>query len=207
MIKIIIADDEKILRNGLKTILEQDPVVHVCGLAANGNEAYNLCSKIVPDLILMDMKMPECGGDEATRKIKKSFPKVKILILTTFNDPQTVSAALSSGADGYILKDVDEERLVSAIKNTLSGMSVLGTEIFENIKVKFYQTNPLSKKLTDRDRELLSLVADGNSNKEIAEKMFLSDGTVRNNISILLEKLALKDRTQLAVYAVKHDLI
>jgi DNA-binding NarL/FixJ family response regulator len=206
MIQVVIADDVTILRNGLKTILEQDAEISVCGLASDGNEAFEICAQKNPDLVLMDIMMPNADGYEGTRRIKKAFPNIKVLILTTFEDKNTISEAISSGADGYILKDVNESKLVNAIKSTLSGMNVLDTRVFNNIKVKISSNGSSPKVLTDRDKELLSLIAKGHSNKEIAESMYLSEGTIRNRISALLEKLKLKDRTQLAVYAVNHDL-
>lgn len=208
MIKIVIADDNSIVRNGLKTIIEQDKDIKVCGVAENGNVAYDLCRSMSPDLVLMDMQMPACDGSDATKRIKTDFPKIKVLVLTTFDDKETVSKALSSGADGYVLKGVDENKLSNAIKSTVMGVNVFGTAVFNSIKNKYVsRTDTKQAKLTPREKELLILVAQGLSNKEIAGKMFLSDGTVRNNISSLLEKLNMKDRTQLAVYAVKNDYI
>ena len=208
MIKIVIADDDSIVRNGLKTIIEQDKDIKVCGVAENGNVAYDLCRSMSPDLVLMDMQMPACDGSDATKRIKTDFPKIKVLVLTTFDDKETVSKALSSGADGYVLKGVDENKLSNAIKSTVMGVNVFGTAVFNSIKNKYVsRTDTKQAKLTPREKELLTLVAQGLSNKEIAGKMFLSDGTVRNNISSLLEKLNMKDRTQLAVYAVKNDYI
>lgn len=208
MINIIIAEDIAVVRNGLKTIIEQDKEITVCAVAENGFEAYEQCEKYMPDLVLMDMQMPECDGCTATLKIKKDFPKIKVLVLTTFDDVNTINSALDSGADGYILKNVDENKLSNAIKSTVMGINVLGTTVFENMKSKFVEhTAKKTINLTDRERELMIYVANGLSNKEIAAKMFLADGTVRNNISALLLKLNLKDRTQLAVFAVKNDYI
>lgn len=208
MIRIVIADDNNIVRNGLKAIIEQDNDIQVCGLAGDGNMAYDLCKSEIPDLVLMDMQMPDCDGGSATIKIKRDFPGIKVLVLTTFDDKETVNKALLSGADGYVLKGVDEDKLSNAIKSTVMGIKVLGTTVFESIKNKYVSCPDTSlKKLTPREKELLVLVAEGLSNKEIAGRMFLSDGTVRNNISALLLKLNLKDRTQLAVYAVKNDYI
>ena len=197
MINVIIADDDEIFRNGLKIIIEQDKDIKVCGLASNGNSAYDLCKTEKPDIVLMDMQMPYCDGSSATYKIKQDFPNIKVLVLTTFDDKVTVRKALTSGADGYVLKDVDETKIVNAIKSTMLDINVFGKTVFDSLK----------EKLVNRETELLVNVAKGLSNKEIAKTMFLSDGTVRNNISALLLKLNLKDRTQLAVYAVKNDYI
>lgn len=207
MIKVIIADDDDIFRNGLKIIIEQDSDIKVCGLAGDGNAAYNLCKSEIPDIVLMDMQMPYCDGSDATFKIKQEFPNIKILVLTTFDDKATITKALSSGADGYVLKDVDENKIINAIKSTLLNINVFGKSVFDNLKNKLINNSTPAVKLTNRETELIVNVAKGLSNKEIAKTMFLSDGTVRNNISALLLKLNLKDRTQLAVYAVKNDYI
>ncbi len=207
MIKVIIADDDDIFRNGLKIIIEQDKDIKVCGLAGDGNAAYNLCKSENPDIVLMDMQMPYCDGSDATFKIKQEFPNIKVLVLTTFDDKATVSKALTSGADGYVLKDVDENKIINAIKSTLLNINVFGKSVFDNLKNKLINNSTPAVKLTNRETELIVNVAKGLSNKEIAKTMFLSDGTVRNNISALLLKLNLKDRTQLAVYAVKNDYI
>lgn len=207
MIKVIIADDDEIFRNGLKIIIEQDSDIKVCGLAGDGNAAYNLCKSENPDIVLMDMQMPYCDGSSATYKIKQDFPNIKVLVLTTFDDKATITEALSSGADGYVLKDVDETKIVNAIKSTMLDINVFGKSVFDNLKNKLINNSTPAVKLTNRETELLVNVAKGLSNKEIAKNMFLSEGTVRNNISALLLKLKLRDRTQLAVYAVKNDYI
>lgn len=207
MINVIIADDDDIFRNGLKIIIEQDSDIKVCGLAGDGNAAYNLCKSENPDIVLMDMQMPYCDGSDATFKIKQEFPNIKILVLTTFDDKATITKALSSGADGYVLKDVDETKIVNAIKSTMLDINVFGKTVFDSLKGKLAKNNTHTVKLTNRETELIVNVAKGLSNKEIAKNMFLSEGTVRNNISALLLKLKLRDRTQLAVYAVKNDYI
>jgi len=205
LIKVVIAEDVDILRNGLKTIIEQDEEIEICGLAANGDEAFSLCEIHTPDLVLMDMRMPVCDGETATKNIKQAFPEIKVLILTTFDDKDTVNAAMTSGADGYILKSVDEKKLVHAIKSTLAGISVIGSEVFDNIRNRYFSGDFNPSMLSEREREILSQLAAGNSNKDIAKALFLSEGTVRNLISNLLEKLKVKDRTQLAVFAVKNN--
>ena len=189
MIRVVIADDDDIFRNGLKVIIEQDSDIKVCGLADNGNTAYNLCKTEKPDIVLMDMQMPDCDGGNATLKIKQDFPGIKVLVLTTFDDKATVSKALSSGADGYVLKDVDENKIVNAIKSTMMDINVFGKTIFESIKGKLVNSRSDTIRLTDRETELLVNIAKGMSNKEISKTMFISEGTVRNNISALLLKL------------------
>lgn len=206
MIKIIIADDVEILRNGLKTIIEQDSEIEVCGLASDGNEAFRLCKELSPDLILMDMSMPVCDGATATKMIKENYSQIKVLVLTTFDDSKTVNEALASGADGYILKSVDEKKLTHAIKSAVSDINVFETTVFNKIKKNNPKPNLNLLNITPREKEIIILVAQGLSNKDIAKQLYLSDGTVRNIISNLLYKLDLKDRTQLAVFAVKNDL-
>lgn len=206
MIKIIIADDVEILRNGLKTIIEQDSEIEVCGLASDGNETFRLCKELSPDLILMDMSMPVCDGATATKMIKENYSQIKVLVLTTFDDSKTVNEALASGADGYILKSVDEKKLTHAIKSAVSDINVFETTVFNKIKKNNPKPNLNLLNITPREKEIIILVAQGLSNKDIAKQLYLSDGTVRNSISNLLYKLDLKDRTQLAVFAVKNDL-
>ena len=204
MIKILIADDSELLRTGLKTILEHDAEIEVCALASNGDEAFELCRIHMPDLVLMDMKMPICNGEAATKKIKQAYPAIKVLVLTTFDDKDTIDAALSSGADGYILKNVDEDRIVQAIKSTLVGISVLGTGVFDNIKNRYFSINTESEQLSDREKEIMVYISKGYTNKEIAKEMLLAVGTVRNHVSSLLFKLHMTDRTQLAVFAIRN---
>ncbi|MGN0695657.1 MAG: response regulator [Oscillospiraceae bacterium] len=209
MIKVLIADDVQILRRGLDAVLSTDEDIKVVGEAANGKEALEMCIKHSPDVVLMDMRMPEYDGEYGTRQIKTHFPGIKVLVLTTFDDSETVQKAVACGADGYILKEMENEKIINAIKTVHSGINVFGATVFSSIK----QTMPVSQpsaasfELSERERELMTLICDGCDNKEIAARLFLAEGTVRNNISKLLEKLGLKDRTQLAVFAVKNNLV
>lgn len=208
MIKIIIADDIPILRQGLEAVLRQDGELEVVGCASNGREAFELCGQLHPDVVLMDMRMPQFDGQYGTQKIKESYPEIKVLVLTTFDDEETVKMAVSSGADGYILKEMDNSQIINSVKAVSGGVNVFCANIFSSIKQNL-AAKPAQlpeKPLTERERELMSLIAEGCDNREIAARLFLAEGTVRNNISKLLEKLSLKDRTQLAVYAVKHDI-
>lgn len=209
MINVVIADDVQILRQGLKAILEQDADIRVTGLAADGREAWQLAGTLKPDVVLMDMRMPEYDGSYGITKIKEEFPDMRVLVLTTFDDRETVDAAIASGADGYILKEMEDEKVIQSVKAVCAGIRVFGGSIFEGMRK--HMASPSSKsgladKLTERERDIMRLVARGMDNREIAGELFLAEGTVRNNISRLLEKLKLKDRTQLAVFAVKNDL-
>lgn len=209
MIKVVIADDIQILRQGLKAILEQDKEIEVCGLAADGRQAWQLVGKLRPDVVLMDMRMPEYDGSYGITKIKADFPDIRVLVLTTFDDRETVDAAVRSGADGYILKEMDDDKVIQSVKAVCAGIRVFGENVFEGMRCQMTQALPKAeqaKDLTSRERDIMRLVAQGMDNKAIAAELFLAEGTVRNNISRLLEKLKLKDRTQLAVFAVKNNL-
>ena len=209
MIKVVIADDVQILRQGLKAILEQDEEIEVIGLAADGREAWQLSRTLKPDVVLMDMRMPEYDGSYGIAKIKEELPDIRVLVLTTFDDKETVDAAIASGADGYILKEMEDEKVIQSVRAVCAGIRVFGGSVFEGMRKNMSSSaarSGLADTLTGRERDMMRLVARGMDNKEIAGELFLAEGTVRNNISRLLEKLGLKDRTQLAVFAVKNDL-
>lgn len=208
MIKVIIADDVQILRAGLKAVLSQDSEIKVVGEASDGKEAYELCIRQRPDVVLMDMRMPGHDGGYGTRKIKDNFPEIKVLVLTTFDDKETVDKAISSGADGYILKEMDNDKIISSIKVVAGGINVFCDNVFRSIKKEVVvQQDAKNFDLTEREIDFLRLICDGYDNKEIAAKLYLAEGTVRNGISRLLEKLSLKDRTQLAVFAIKNNIV
>ncbi len=208
IIKVIIADDVQILRTGLKAVLSQDDSINVVGEAVNGKEAYELSVRLKPDVVLMDMRMPDYDGGCGTRLIKKKLNSVKVLVLTTFDDKETVEKAMSSGADGYILKEMDNEQIINSIKAVAGGINVFCDNVFQSIKKdSTIQQNPKNFDLTEREIDFLRLICDGCDNKEIAAQLFLAEGTVRNGISRLLEKLKLKDRTQLAVFAIKNNIV
>lgn len=212
MIQVVIADDIQILRQGLKAILSQDPEIQVTGMASNGKEAYECCEALCPDVVLMDMRMPQFDGSWGISAIKNTFPKVKILVLTTFDDQETVDAAIKSGADGYILKEMEDDQVIQSVKMVYGGMQVFGGSVFEGIRRQVSaagrekEPEPKTEGLTPRELDMMRCVARGMDNKEIAAELFLAEGTVRNNISRLLDKLKLKDRTQLAVFTVKNRL-
>lgn len=208
IIKVIIADDVQILRTGLKAVLSQDDSINVVGEAINGKEAYELSVRLKPDVVLMDMRMPDYDGGCGTRLIKEKLNSVKVLVLTTFDDKETVEKAMSSGADGYILKEMDNEQIINSIKAVAGGINVFCDNVFQSIKKdSTIQQNPKNFDLTEREIDFLRLICDGCDNKEIAAQLFLAEGTVRNGISRLLEKLKLKDRTQLAVFAIKNNIV
>ncbi len=207
MIRVIIADDVEILRTGLKAVLSQEKEIKVVGEAGNGKEAFELAIRLKPDVVLMDMRMPDFDGGYGTRQIKDKLSGVKVLVLTTFDDKETVEKAVSSGADGYILKEMDSGQVINSIKAAAGGISVFSGNVFQSIKNDTPRQTPKNFDLTERETEFLRLICDGCDNKEIASKLFLAEGTVRNGISRLLEKLKLKDRTQLAVFAIKNNIV
>ena len=207
MIKAVIADDIQILRQGLKAILEQDDGIEVAGLAADGREAWQLCRKLKPDVVLMDMRMPQYDGSYGITRIKADFPDIRVLVLTTFYDRETVDAAVQGGADGYILKEMEDDKVIQSVKAVCAGIRVFGGSVFEGMLRQMALPGAKADlDLTPREMDIMRLVAQGMDNREIAAGLFLAEGTVRNNISRLLEKLKLKDRTQLAVFAVKNNL-
>jgi len=194
--KLLITDDDGLIRDSLKIMLELEEG-WIAQTASNGNEAYELCAAHPPDVILMDIRMPICDGVAATSKIKTDFPQVKIIMLTTYTDDAYIQAAIEAGAEGYLLKSTPADGIVERIRAVDKGAYVFD----KGVKISATKAPaPHFDNLTDRENEVLSLVASGLSNNEIAGKLYLSQGTVRNIVSALLEKLRLRDRTQLAVF-------
>ena len=210
-IKLIIADDEMLIRTGLKIMLEASGNVEVLALAESGRAAFEACKEYQPDVVLMDIRMPESNGIEGTKLIKEAFPEVKVLIVTTFQDTEYIVEAVQNGASGYLLKDSSPEAILDGIKVALSGKVVMDTVISEALLTNTTVEKPVSFDaekwgLTPREVELIQQVAQGLSNKEIAQTLFLSEGTVKNNISTILSKLELRDRTQLVIFAYENKL-
>jgi len=209
--KVIICDDQAIVRDGLAMMLKLEPDIEVTGVVEDGTAAVELVGKKKPDLVLMDLKMPIMNGVEATRQIKAKFPEIKVLVLTTYSDDEWVFDAIRVGASGYLLKDTPREELIKAIKGTLTGKTYIDPAIAGKVldKVSNPQTQPatlLTDKLTGREIEILRLIAQGLNNADIAAKLFLSEGTVRNHVSAILNKMEVSDRTQAAVIAIQHGL-
>lgn len=212
MIRVLICDDQLMVREGLKTILSNAEVgIQVVGLARDGAEALDLIPKLKPDLVLMDLKMPVMNGVQATQQIQRDHPDVRVLILTTYDADEWVFDAIRAGADGYLLKDADQESLISAIQETASGRTIVDSAVAGKLFDQIAHHTPaqdttLASKLSPRERELASLLAKGYTNTEIAEQLFLSEGTVRNYLSNLFAKLGVADRTQAAVMVIKYGL-
>ena len=198
--KIIIVDDDSLVTLSLRTILENERDIEVAATGSGGREAVCLYREHTPDVMLLDIRMKDMDGIEAGRQILSEFPKAKILYLTTFADDEYIVKAIKMGAKGYILKQ-EYSSVAPALRAIIGGQSVFGQTVLEKMpRMMEGDKKSPPHDLTDKECELLSLVAKGLNNKEIAEQMFLSEGTVRNYLSRLLEKLNLRDRTQLAVY-------
>jgi len=198
--KLLIVDDDGLIRDSLKMMLELEDGWSA-RTAENGEAAYRMCLADPPDIVLMDIRMPVSDGVEATRKIKNELPDVKIVMLTTFTDDGYIASAIEAGADGYLLKSTPADGIIERIRAVEKGAMVFDKGVRLSAKK---MAEPSFDILTERENQVLSLVASGLSNNEIAAKLFLSQGTVRNVVSIILEKLELRDRTQLAVFYWKN---
>ena len=207
--KVVICDDQAIVRDGLEMLLKLEKDIEVVGTATDGSEAIELVNTKQPDLVLMDLKMPVMNGVEATRLVKVNNPNIKVLVLTTYDDDQWVVDAILAGASGYLLKDTPRNELVAAIRGTVNGKSYIDPSVAGKLldMASSHQTQPtniITEKLTEREIQILRLIAKGLSNTFIAERLFLSEGTVRNHVSSILAKLGVSDRTQAAIVAIQH---
>lgn len=212
MNKVLICDDQLIVCEGLQTILDAAPEIEVVGIAHNGAEALELIPQTTPDLVLMDLKMPIMNGITATRKIHQKHPQVHVLILTTYQDDEWLFDAIRGGANGYLLKDTPPADLIEAILGTIAGKSYIDPDVAGKV-LSGYSNNaaqkPLPTKfnLTQREEDVLNLLAKGLSNADIAEQLYLTEGTVRNYTSDIFRKLSVSDRTQAAVLALRYGLV
>jgi DNA-binding NarL/FixJ family response regulator len=215
-IRVLLADDQALFREGLETLLSIHKDIVVVGQASNGQEAVDLALKLRPDVILMDMQMPILNGIGATRRLKASLSGCRVIMLTTFNDNETIFDALRAGAVGYLLKDVGSAQLAESIRSTAQGESILDPSVAAKVVAEFSRVSSLvggansevlPEPLSEREIELLRLIASGSSNKEIAEKLFITEGTVKNHITHILGKLGVRDRTQAALKAKEIGLI
>lgn len=210
MIRILLAEDQAMVRQGLKMMIETDKEIQVTAEAVNGKEAVELCESHIFDLIIMDIRMPVMDGLEATRTILSRRPETKVLILTTFNDDEYALEALKSGSRGYLLKDADASELIRSIRSCLEGGLVLEDQVAANILPKLMNrtaAEEVDESLTPRELDIICRIGEGRSNREISDELALSVGTVKNHISIILDKLELRDRTQIAIYAIRHGLV
>lgn len=207
MWRVLLVEDQQIVRQGLKVILEQDENITVSHEAGNGLEAVQILEKHMVDFIMMDVRMPIMNGIEATRKIKKQWPDIKILILTTFNDDEYALEALKEGANGFLLKTAESDKLIDAVHSCMKGGLTIHDEVAAKVMPRLLQQTRSPKieyQLSPRELTITKLIGEGMTNKEIADQLYLSIGTVKNHLTQILQKTGLRDRTQLAIYAVKH---
>ncbi|WP_241158392.1 response regulator transcription factor [Cohnella candidum] len=213
MIRIVIADDQRLLRDGLQTMINLSDGMEVVGLAENGRKALELTGTLQPDLVLMDIQMPEMDGIESTRKIRALYPATKVLILTTYPEDDYIIDALVGGASGFLLKDLPGDKIIAAIRDTMAGTLLMPTAISAKLAARLSAgpasnyaaahtaartANPIPADqdpgFTDREWKIIELMAEGRSNREIANLLFISEGTIRNYISIIYSKIGVNDR-------------
>lgn len=205
-LKVLIVDDDALIRESLKILLDLEDDVEVIGTASNGQEAYRFCQRERPDVVLMDIRMPIMDGVLGTKLIKESFRDVKVIILTTFKDDEYIREAIKNGAEGYILKNQSSDSIIDCLRAVYKGNAVFQKDIADalaSMMEKEKRKKP-DVDLTPRETEIMKLISEGLSNKEISVKLYLSEGTIRNYVTALLEKLELRDRTQLAIYYLKN---
>ena len=212
MIRLIICDDQEVVCQGLNAILGTADNLEVVGIGNNGLEALDLVEKKNPDVVLLDLKMPVMNGIHAAKAIKDKYPQTKVLVLTTYDADAWLFDAIRNGADGYLLKDTSREALIHAIEEVVEGKTPLDSKVagklFQQLSKQVLPgETTLGQDLTDREKEILKLVSQGMTNADIAQTLFLSEGTVRNYVSSILEKLGVDDRTQAAVLALRYGLV
>lgn len=210
--RILLVEDQSIVRKGLRMILETEVSFEVVGEAANGREAITWLERYAMDVVVLDIRMPEMNGIELTGIIRKRWPHVKILILTTFNDDDYAMQTLKDGAHGFLLKTAEPAKLIAAVQSVMVGGLVLHEEVAAKMMPRLLHhqvEEPLKDEipLTERELDIVRLVGEGMTNKEIADTLYLSVGTVKNYLTTILQTLELRDRTQLAIYAVKNGII
>ena len=213
MIRVLLCDDQVIVTDGLQLILETDPALKVVGVAGDGAQALALIPKVTPDIVLMDLKMPIMNGVHATYAIRRNYPSIPVLVLTTFADDEWVLDAVRSGAAGYLLKDTPRDRLIAAVKDTVQGKTHIDPQVAGKLLNQIVQpatdiTAPkMIEPLSKRELGILKLMSDGLNYGEIAERIFLSEGTVRNYASSMFAKMGVADRTQAVVLALRFGLL
>lgn len=208
MIRVVFVDDHEMVRIGVSSYLSAQPDIEVVGEAADGKKGVELALELRPDIILMDLVMKEMDGIEATRQIIEKWPEAKIIIVTSFLDDEKVYPALEAGATSYMLKTSKASEIANAVRNTYNGQSVLEPEVTGKMMMKMRQKNQhfLHDELTSREMEILLLMAQGKTNQEIADELFIALKTVKTHVSNILSKLQVQDRTQAVIYAFKHSL-
>jgi DNA-binding NarL/FixJ family response regulator len=210
MINLLLVDDHAVLRDGLKTIIESEDDINVIGEAVSGSDALNKVRELAPDIILMDINLPGMNGVEVTRILKQQYPHIKVLILTMHSHEEYFMSAIKEGADGYLLKDAPSDQVVEAVRTVFHGESVIHPSLTRKL-LTFHQQNHRKDKeensLTEREREVLTCLVEGLTNKEIGERLFVSDKTVKIHVSNIFKKLNVKSRSQVIIHAVQNKLV
>lgn len=206
-IRVMLVDDHTMVRRGLATFLEVFDDLELAGEAANGDEAIELCARILPDVVLMDLSMPDVDGVTATRVIRQRFPGVQVLALTSFKEEELIQNALKAGAIGYLLKDVTADELAQAIRAARVGRATLSSAAVQAMVHAATQQPALGHDLTERERAVLALMVEGINNAEIAEKLVVSPSTIKSHVSHILRKLDVASRTEAVAIAVRHHLV
>ena len=209
MIRVLLVDDQEIFREGLGELLSIREDIEVVGQASNGKEGISLAAKLQPDVILMDVRMPICNGVEATRNIHNSYPWIRIVVLTVFDDDEYIGQSLQAGAIGYLLKRTPAEQIVTAIRSAYSGYTQLGPtiapKVFAHLSPKFSASKAQHQNgLSKRELEVLQLIAQGKNNQEIVHALYITEGTVRNYVTRILSQLGLRDRISAVLWANEH---
>lgn len=214
-IKILIVDDQTLMRDGLKTVLSLEKDFNVAGTASNGLEAICMVDKLNPDVVLLDIRMPEMDGVTCIKKIKLNHPNTKVIMLTTFNDEEYIIDALANGASGYFLKDIDMEKLIRAIRDCVEGRTIIPQEVALKLAEGLTKISSSARRkdisqaeldLTERELEICSMMVQGFTNSQISMMIHISEGTVRNYISNIYSKLGISDRTQAVLYLKEHGI-
>lgn len=212
-IRVLIADDQRLIREGLEMLLRLSPGIKLVGVARDGDEAVQLADEHTPDVVLMDLRMPRCDGVEATRQIVGAHPSTRVVVLTTYADDESVFGALEAGAMGYLTKDSGAEEIQRAIRTVYSGEALLDPSVQRRLIGQIRATDTRAStapeppdELTPREVEVLTLIAEGLSNHEIADRLFISEATVKTHINNIFSKAELRDRAQAVVYAMRHGL-
>ncbi|WP_461206851.1 response regulator transcription factor [Clostridium sp. DL1XJH146] len=211
MIRVIIADDQVLLRESIGYILNNDDEIDVIAMAGTGKEIIGLCRKYTPDIILMDIEMPELDGTSAAKVIKEQHPDIKIIMLTTFENPDSIMQSFMAGVDGYVVKDINHYELVLTVKCVAAGLTVIDESVkkimIDKFKIQHSYKFNYSDKLSHKDIEIIKLIAKGKSNKEIATYLNYSEGTIKNNVSKVFGKLEVTDRMQVAIFAIENGIL
>lgn len=216
-VSVLVVDDQRLVREGISSLLKIQPGISVVGTAVNGREAVEKADSLAPDVVLMDVRMPVMDGISATKKIKRQLPDCQVLMLTTFDDEEYIIRSLQAGAKGYLLKDIPASDLAQAVKLAHAGIFQLDPSVAGKLvgQLAFEKSMPAGKSsrapaehnLTDREMEVLRLIATGATNREIAETLVVSEGTVKNHVSNILSSLGLRDRIQAAIYAHENHIV